>query len=450
MWMTWILVLGFALGWLLALPSAQPSSTPAVAAPTKPTSVDPTLDVAKGTLDSVLKGTPSAWLISLAQWTANATQDKLIESLAPPPSSLTPLEWRVLLIRWAEFDPEHFIENAMGLVNVDAPYSEDLVWSILAEVDLKLAAVQAKAKKHIIKAQDRDSDDPAGMVAWLESTELDQQTRENLLPGAYKSWIKKDRVAAMQSIDALPDNDFKKKLMAVAAGVWAHKDPDAAYAWAMEITEFDIYYRPVVLRGIFDALQEEGGRDAAWNFLKAHSDPFPIDLKSASPDKGSFYANIRNIIQRAAYTDPGAVIAWIGTLKDPGDQGRMIRNTTALSIHLTDPNPWIALLPEGRARETLAAQIIGRHHSHVKDQIAQVQALESADRVRFLTNILIGSLFQPDGVAATFDQWKHLADRDNVIDRTVKVWAREYPAAATAWLSELPEDLVSPTHFNIA
>ncbi|MGY8690064.1 MAG: hypothetical protein ACKVHP_20305, partial [Verrucomicrobiales bacterium] len=155
--MTWILVLGFALGWLLALPSAQPSSTPAVAAPTKPTSVDPTLDVAKGTLDSVLKGTPSAWLISLAQWTANATQDKLIESLAPPPSSLTPLEWRVLLIRWAEFDPEHFIENAMGLVNVDAPYSEDLVWSILAEVDLKLAAVQAKAKKHIIKAQDRDS-----------------------------------------------------------------------------------------------------------------------------------------------------------------------------------------------------------------------------------------------------------------------------------------------------
>lgn len=384
--------------------------------------------------------TPTERLLSLTQWAKITSHVDFLESVENlKETSLTELEWRVLLTRWVECDPGRFAKNARKLIQDGKPFNQETIYQILAEGAFKQALTLTPLDVDALFLYG-NVDDPKGILDWLDSTGHEDRTA--LLPSIYKAWINQDRVKALESIDEISDSYLHNRMLAVAAGEWANVDPDGAIKWVLEKSKDKPEIQETLLRAVFDSVQEFDP-EKAWNILKADENALPIKAGSR------LFEHLKGIIGRAAYKNPGEVLGWISRLEDPELQREIIDSTSALNIHFEDLEKDIQQLPVGEIRERFAAQVISQRHSSVADRIAAVKFLEGVDQDRLLANVLGSSGLQFTDVANQIDDWKHLpANARSKIMENIKFWTAEDPSAAAMWLATLPENLATPDQFS--
>ena len=446
---TWLLVFGSAFGILLGLAfPKRPQPVAKQPAARETPSINPAAHSQEihHLSTPTFSGSERDRLSALAPWVAQASLDDLLAYI--PANTFSTVEWRVILTRWAELDPDAFVDDAIALITDGQPFEEALVWEILTEVDLKRAVLLAEARGLTLPSPTSlHVDNPATLIAWLESTEGDKETREEFLPIAYKAWLEQDRVTAMRSIEELEDTPLKKKLVAIAAGVWVLESPEEATAWVLEISEFDQFHVPERFDAMLASL-ESSNQAAAWSFLKNHWQSSFLDRKYVAPTAKQFQKRLFKVVQQAAYHDPQGVLSWIGTISSEYDQQQLIEKTSALATQTTDPNAAIASLPEGPNQVRLALQILTHQFPTLKGRIKEIKTLHGIDRDLTLTRTLL-ALNDHHGreIANHVNEWQHLPieQRDDVIRTAVQKWDNTEEAAE--WLSQLPSDIAQPKHF---
>lgn len=360
-------------------------------------------------------------LVGIARRAAGASHDEVLSWIRKKPAC-TDLEWRVLLTRWAESDPEGYVAEALALIEGDEPFTEETVQSVRRE--LELMAVR---------------DDPQTVLAEREVplSKLGSPDRERVLT-AYEAWLKRDRVGAMAAIEAIEDPSEREDLRVLAAKVWAEQAPEAAMEWALSLSEED--ERRTILQGAFNVVSNRDP-DRAWQLMKV------FGTKILEND-GAYH---HRIIARAAQFDLGQVLDWMAIEFGNEEYPSWILDEFGLGgVRVENLGECLLRLPEGGLREHFASQILAQRHSKLGERVAQVDALEGVDHDRLLARILKDAASQYEAVAANVGSWSHLPpeDRSEIVKNTAARWVSENPADAAAWLSGLPEGFAEQGHFK--
>ena len=392
---------------------------------------------------------------ALAAW-ADADPDAALAALIADASDEHGVE-DDLIQRLAARDPD----KALALLKAAAPAlsesSRNEVWhAVLAAcagkgTDYALAAIQSaprEAQGNGLASLLRHmaASDPRAALAWRESLPPELRNLSETIP-IFQAWVKTEPTAALNAwLEAgnLVDGSSRGYVLATT---WAYTDPEALFQWALAKGEG-------TGRSIEIAAQAMAGRDPQRALEMVNH------LPDASPELR------RNLLQHAganwAQRDTAAALAWARSLP-PEDRSYILNG---MSQHLTSlpPEERRALAQEIGIGTSTGFQLLwGVDRGEAITAFNAMPPQQKLDHFNSLASNLIqespataASLLQsvieelPASAAAIEQQFPASALPETVAG-VASTWAGRDPAAAAAWVAQLPAgDSQATAAMNVA
>ncbi len=374
--------------------------------------------------DAYLSLEPNRRLLGIAQWAANARRSEIVAWLHQKPAC-TELEWRVLLVRWAELDRTGFAEKAKSLTEEDpALFSGALI-----------EAVQDELADHEVRRRPR---------RFLASNDNGTNDAGPHVSSAYEAWLLQDFSTALETIMGMEDDGLRMKLLGIAAKIQARTDPVATLQWVLDIAQADPDQQRALLKSVLSTVAASD-HQAAWTLIKHHTD----DLLMTDRED-VFALGIDELLKRIAFEDPADLLTWIAGLDDEKLQRELIDINHTLTTRAEDVPGLLEILPPGEVREALALGILAQQQPNFEQRMIALSDLEGLDHDRALGTLLRHSMFSFHQIAETVDEWQHLPPEvtDGVVKTNVSLWAARNPGEAFDWLQSLPDGLANPPHYE--
>ena len=240
------------------------------------------------------------------------------------------LEMKLLMRRWAEFDPISALKYA--------------------DESLDEKSEKRFAKTEVIAGwATRDS---AGAIAWVEQNKSETQNsseRNSLILGLVKGIAENDLESADHYTQNLPQGSAKWQASTYLAQEYAKKETNEAIRWANEYPKDDERMRATILGQLGSKLaQKDLQATAEW-------------AESMPTDKASEQV-ISNLLSHWSTKNPKEAALWSSQLKDPGKKVEAMKILTN-KWSLRDPiatASWLNQFPPSEELDPVVGEFVNR------------------------------------------------------------------------------------------
>lgn len=273
---------------------------------------------------------------------------------------------------------------------------------------------------------------------------------------ALASWVANDQPRAVEWVRALPNGDLRREALNTLLNVIAEKDPSAAIAmatadpnlingnsWTQILTELTARSPRLAADAAFKV--PKPSRSNAVSTVAsvwAETDPQAAFAWAMQLPPDQFRSRaVQSVLSKIAQTEPEKAMA-MATDSLPAGQERIDGVTSSLRIWLkadfAKGEAWVNALPAGKLRNEAYATLISvlgdtNPAEAIAKMFANPEAMKQARSV-------LSQLASKDPRAAVEAVLKlpEGRSRNDAIESLASSWARNEPDAAIAWLRQLP------------
>ncbi len=270
--------------------------------------------------------------------------------------------------------------------------------------------------------------DPAAAVAWAQSGTHDPVTRQALLTRTLSEWMSIDPAAAQAEILALPAGRERETALSAAVLSLGRKDFSAALQLLGQLpagrTRRDASHQLIYNS---DAMIDPGAADQIYRTLQ------PSEQNNLAP----------NIASRMAQHDVGAALQWAEALS-AGQARRQALNQVAQTWAQNDPRAaleWVLQnIPPTKDENPLHGPFSQWMNSAPDEALQWAMTLPAGDVRDQLGSgaVVILVSTEPERALAIFSSHLSPKAQAGAASSVASAWAQHDPAAALAWVAQLP------------
>jgi len=298
---------------------------------------------------------------------------------------------------------------------------------LAAEYAIKLPGSTANPSFINMFTDEWAQQDPVGLLAWADKN-LNGAAYDSAVQAGIKQMSNNDPAGAAAYVAQFSDSGVVNQAIPSIAGLWAHKDLQAASDWALSLPTTNADVRQAAINKVVATLEDANPADAAAYVQNLSSDPG--------------YGNITaHLATTWSPIDPQAAIDWANTLPAGNIHDDAVRTAIIQSAAVDPQAAWDASQQfTGDNLFRAIVKISGAWADQSPDQAAAAAAtLPPGKNQDAATNTIAGSWLKQDPTAAI--EWINSlpqgSSRDRAVTQVVASLGNKDPASAMNWAASI-------------